>query len=87
MGRKEKQDLQTRKAHISGCPGGRQRKVVKGENLQRLNVDLCPYVVITTYLTLQIRSTHHLLLVDFIQSEVSQKDKDHYNILTHIYGI
>ena len=21
-----------------------------------------------------------------IQSEVSQKDKDHYNILTHIYG-
>ena len=21
------------------------------------------------------------------QSEVSQKDKDHYNILTHIYGI
>ena len=59
MGRKEKQDLQTRKAHISGCPGGRQRKVVKGENLQHLNVDLCPYVVITTYLTLQIRSTHH----------------------------
>ena len=22
-----------------------------------------------------------------LQSEVSQKDKDHYNILTHIYGI
>ena len=22
-----------------------------------------------------------------MQSEVSQKDKDHYNILTHIYGI
>ena len=22
-----------------------------------------------------------------IQSEVSQKDKDHYSILTHIYGI
>ena len=22
-----------------------------------------------------------------ILSEVSQKDKDHYNILTHIYGI
>ena len=22
-----------------------------------------------------------------IQSEVSQKDKEHYNILTHIYGI
>ena len=22
-----------------------------------------------------------------IQSEVRQKDKDHYNILTHIYGI
>ena len=22
-----------------------------------------------------------------IQSEVSQKDKDYYNILTHIYGI
>ena len=22
-----------------------------------------------------------------IQNEVSQKDKDHYNILTHIYGI
>ena len=26
-------------------------------------------------------------LEPFIQSEVSQKDKDHYNILTHIYGI
>ena len=24
---------------------------------------------------------------DIIQSEVSQKDKNHYNILTHIYGI
>ena len=23
----------------------------------------------------------------YIQSEVSQKDKDHYSILTHIYGI
>ena len=23
----------------------------------------------------------------FLQSEVSQKDKDHYSILTHIYGI
>ena len=22
-----------------------------------------------------------------VMSEVSQKDKDHYNILTHIYGI
>ena len=26
-------------------------------------------------------------LEPFIQSEVSQKDKDHYSILTHIYGI
>ena len=26
-------------------------------------------------------------LAPIIQSEVSQKDKDHYNILTHIYGI
>ena len=26
-------------------------------------------------------------LQPIIQSEVSQKDKDHYNILTHIYGI
>ena len=26
-------------------------------------------------------------LETIIQSEVSQKDKDHYNILTHIYGI
>ena len=26
-------------------------------------------------------------LEHIIQSEVSQKDKDHYNILTHIYGI
>ena len=26
-------------------------------------------------------------LEPIIQSEVSQKDKDHYNILTHIYGI
>ena len=25
-------------------------------------------------------------LEPIIQSEVSQKDKDHYNILTHIYG-
>ena len=26
-------------------------------------------------------------LESIIQSEVSQKDKDHYNILAHIYGI
>ena len=26
-------------------------------------------------------------LEPIIQSEVSQKDRDHYNILTHIYGI
>ena len=26
-------------------------------------------------------------LEPIIQSEVSEKDKDHYNILTHIYGI
>ena len=26
-------------------------------------------------------------LEHIIQSEVSQKDKDHYSILTHIYGI
>ena len=26
-------------------------------------------------------------LKPIIQSEVSQKDKDHYSILTHIYGI
>ena len=26
-------------------------------------------------------------LEPIIQSEVSQKDKDHYNILTHIYGL
>ena len=26
-------------------------------------------------------------LEPIIQSEVNQKDKDHYNILTHIYGI
>ena len=26
-------------------------------------------------------------LEPIIQSEVSQKDKDHYNILTHIYGV
>ena len=26
-------------------------------------------------------------LEPIIQSEVSQEDKDHYNILTHIYGI
>ena len=26
-------------------------------------------------------------LEPIIQSEVSQKDKDHYGILTHIYGI
>ena len=28
-----------------------------------------------------------LKLEPIIQSEVSQKDKDHYNILTHVYGI
>ena len=26
-------------------------------------------------------------LESMIQSEVSQKDKDHYSIITHIYGI
>ena len=33
-------------------------------------------------------SQHHLLKrLPIIQSEVSQKDKDQYSILTHIYGI
>ena len=31
--------------------------------------------------------TRWMKLEPIIQSEVSQKDKDHYNILTHIYGI
>ena len=29
----------------------------------------------------------NVLLEPIIQSEVSQKDTDHYNILTNIYGI
>ena len=28
-----------------------------------------------------------IVRIQIIQSEVSQKDKEHYNILTHIYGI
>ena len=28
-----------------------------------------------------------MILEPIIQSEVSQKDKDHYSMLTHIYGI
>ena len=31
--------------------------------------------------------TRWIKLEPIIQSEVSQKDKGHYNILTHIYGI
>ena len=31
--------------------------------------------------------TRWIILEPIIQSEVSQKDKDHYSILTHIYGI
>ena len=31
--------------------------------------------------------TRWMKLEPIIQSEVSQKDKDHYSILTHIYGI
>ena len=33
------------------------------------------------------RTVLMMKLEPIIQSEVSQKDKDHYNILTHIYGI
>ena len=32
-------------------------------------------------------SSNEMKLEPIIQSEVSQKDKDHYSILTHIYGI
>jgi len=40
------------------CLGGRQRKVGKGMNLLQLNVTFAHYVLITTKLALQIRSTH-----------------------------
>ena len=37
---------------------------------------------------MQIREAFHVFKLEpIIQSEVSKKDKDHYNILTHIYGI
>ena len=38
-----------------------------------------------TYLSFQ--KSLRMKLEPIIQSEISQKDKDHYNILTHIYGI
>ena len=40
------------------CLGGRQRKVGKGMNLLQLNVTFAHYVLITTKLALQIRSTN-----------------------------
>ena len=36
---------------------------------------------------LKKRIMRWMKLEPIIQSEVSQKDKDHYNILTHTYGI
>ena len=38
-------------------------------------------------LNIQKTKMRWMKLEPIIQSEVSQKDKDHYNILTHTYGI
>ena len=38
-------------------------------------------------LNIQKTKMRWMKLEPIIQSEVSQKDKDHYSILTHIYGI
>ena len=62
------------------CPGGRQRKVGKGENLQHLNVDFCSYVIITIYLALQIRSTHHAPRPWHFESK-QNKDKNPFSPL------
>ena len=39
------------------------------------------------YSAIKKNSLESVLMRWMEQSEVSQKDKDHYNILTHIYGI
>ena len=51
------------------------------------------YIYTMEYYSVIIKNSFELVLMRWmelepiIQSEVSQKDKDHYNILTHIYGI
>ena len=51
------------------------------------------YIYIMEYYSAVKKNTFEPVLMRWmklepiIQSEVSQKDKDHYNILTHIYGI
>ena len=51
------------------------------------------YIYTMEYYTAIKKNTFESVLMwwmkqeSIIQSEVSQKDKDHYSILTHIYGI
>ena len=52
--------------------------------MQQCIIDLCCAFIMNTFESVLMR---WMKLEPIIQSEVSQKDKHQYSILTHIYGI
>ena len=52
-----------------------------------LTLMICPCILNWLMSFIKDRLMRWTKLEPIIQSEVSQKDKDHYSILTHIYGI
>ena len=67
---------------------GQQRHECVCETGQTLRTGLGGMNV-QTFKSDQVTTPHHWLLTEFkrIQSEVRQKEKHQYSILTHIYGI
>ena len=51
------------------------------------DIDTMEYYSAIKKISFELVLMRWMKLEPIVQSEVSQKDKDHYSILTHIYGI
>ena len=64
-----------------------------GKAKRKINIKINWYIYTREYYSAIKKNSFESVLMRWIklepiiQSEVSQKDKDHYSILTHIYGI